>query len=178
MKIRYIFIIVTIFLISSCSFIDKNNDKTDPIEHPSLILENSNYKVNLSPDLNIEFTSSLINIYNKTDSTIIDNATFTLKDGENNLVAEGNCDKITINTRTNNLELIGKVNINIKDPQIDIKCDKINWNNKEHSLNTDESVVVTSDYGAFTGKGFSANLDTRYFEFKEIEKGTLYEKEN
>jgi len=177
MKIKYLLITIFIFLLSSCSFIDKNSEKTDPIEHPSLILENSKYKVNLSTDLTIEFNSSLINIYNKTDSTTIKNVSFSIKDKEGNIVANGSCDEIDVQTKSKNLKLIGNVNINIKDPQIDIKCDKMNWNNKESSLNTDEEVKVESEYGSFIGIGFSANLETRYFEFKEIEKGALYEKD-
>ncbi len=178
MRIKYLLLMIFIFLLISCSFVDKNSEKTDPIEHPSLILENSKYKVNLSSNLTIEFSSSLINIYNKTDSTTIEKASFKIIDKDNLIIAEGSCDEISVQTKSKNLELIGNVNINIKDPQIDIKCDKINWNNKESSLNTDEKVEVLSEYGSFEGIGFSANLETRYFEFKEIEKGALYEKDN
>ncbi|MGD1822005.1 MAG: LPS export ABC transporter periplasmic protein LptC [Pleomorphochaeta sp.] len=170
--------IIIIVLFSSCSFINENEEKTSPIEHADLILNNAIYKVRLSQDMEIEFTSRNIEFYNKKEKTLIEDVSFKVTDNDKVLIAEGSCKTINVDNDNNNLELIDDVVIDIKNPSLIIKCDKIDWNNKDNLLNTDADVNVVSEYGLFLGTGLSANLNTKYFEFKEIQKGELYEETN
>lgn len=178
MKYKYIIISIIIILLSSCSFINKESQNTSTIEHPDLILTNAKYSVNLSKDTKISFIASTIEFYNKKDLSYIEDVNFSVLNVNNEIIAEGFSNEIEVNTKSNNLYLSGNVTIDIKNPQLNIKCDKINWNNKNNTLNTDKEVFIKSDYGLFKGIGFSANLDTRYFEFKELKNGELYGKDN
>lgn len=176
MKNRIIIFSITLLLLCSCSFI-KTDNKTSPIEHPDLILINSTYKVNLSNSVNIEFSADKIEFHNKKNLTYLENVVFNVFD-QNDIIANGSCEKIEANTKNNNLLLSGEVKINLLNPKFIIKCDNINWNNKTKVLNTDSDVNIESEMGLFYGIGFSANLDTRYFEFKELKNGEIYEKNN
>ncbi len=179
MKYKCIIISIILILLSSCSFVNNNNsNKSSTIEHPDLKLTNAKYKVNLSKETQIKFISDNIEFYNKKNLSYINNVSFSVTNNKNEIIAEGSSDKIEVNTKTNNLFLSKNVIIKIKNPQLNIKCDKINWNNKNRTLNTDNEVFIESEYGIFEGVGFSANLDTRYFEFKELKKGELFEKNN
>ncbi len=178
MKYKLIVLAIILILCSSCSFINESDENSDPIEHPDLTLINSTYNINTSDNSRIVLKSSKIDFYNKTNLTLIDNASFEIVDVNNTLISQGSCNQVKINTNTNDVEFNENVIINIIDPKLDIKCDKISWNNKDNILSTDEKVQVDSEFGKFEGTGFSANISTRYFEFKQIDKGELYEKDN
>jgi LPS export ABC transporter protein LptC len=177
MKYKIIVLSIFIILLSSCSFLDEDEESKAAIEHPDIILEDVNYIINRDIDGTINLVSSKIEIYNKRNLTIAENATFTVINTNGEIQVKGSCDNIEINNDTFNTVLKGNVNFSIIDPILNIVCDNLNWDNEKRIISTtDNQVTVDSDVGLLVGSGLSLNLDTRYFEFKELTKGELYEK--
>lgn len=173
---RYKIIVITIFIIllSSCSFLD-DKEKSDIIEHPDIILLDATYVVNREGNTKINLSSSQIEIFNRRNLTTAEQSTFNFVDKSGKVIIEGSCEEISINTKTNDVELNGNVYFKILDPVLEISCDSLSWSNKQNIISTnDNDVNVKSDVGLFIGSGLSLNIDTRYFEFKEITKGELY----
>ena len=175
MKNKVIIFIIIIILFSSCSFINNSEKKDDIIEHPDIILNSATYKINRNQNDYILLNSSKIEIYNKKNTTIAKDAIFKFvnKNGENEV--EGKCDEMSINTDNNNVLFTGNVTFSILDPEFNIYCEKLSWDDKNQLLTTqDQDVTVESEIGKFEGSGLSAKINIRYFEFNQIKKGELY----
>ncbi len=177
MRNKLIVFTIIIILLSSCSFIDDKDKNNEIIEHPDLVLFDTTYSINRGSNDPIKLEATKIEIYNKKNLTIAENAKFEIINQKGDTQVEGSCDKLEIYTKNNNIELFGNVNFSINNPQLQISCDKLSWNDKEQLINTeDENIIVNSYIGKFEGSGLSANINERYFEFKRITKGEIYEK--
>ncbi|MDC7237502.1 MAG: LPS export ABC transporter periplasmic protein LptC [Sphaerochaetaceae bacterium] len=177
MKYKIIVLSIFIILLSSCSFLDEDEESKAAIEHPDIILEDVDYIISRDINGTINLVSNKIEIYNKRNLTIAENASFSVIDKEGKIQVEGSCDNIEIDNETYNTILSGNVKFSIIDPILNITCDNLSWDNDNRVISTtDKTVTVDSDIGLLIGSGLSLNLDTRYFEFKELIKGELYEK--
>ena len=177
MKCKFIVLTIFIILLTSCSFINENEEQNDIIEHPDLILKDVSYTIKRDVNSSIKLASDQVEIYNKTNLTKAQNVDFIIEDDNGESQITGKCDKIEINTDNFDVKLKGNVIFKILDPVLEIYCDTLDWNNENSILNTqDEQIKVISDNSTIIGSGLSLNIDTRYFEFKEITKGELYEK--
>lgn len=177
MKCKFIVLTIIIILLTSCSFINENEEQNDILEHPDLILEDVRYTIKRDVNSSIRLASDQVEIYNKTNLTKAQNVEFIIEDNNGKTQVTGNCDEIEIDTENYDVKLKGNVIFKILDPVLEIYCDTLEWNNENSILNTsDEKVTVISDNSTIIGSGLSLNIDTRYFEFKKITKGELYEK--
>jgi len=156
MKNKVIIFIIIIILFNSCSFINNSDSKDDIIEHPDIILNSATYKINRSQNDSKDAIFKFVN-----------------ENGENEV--EGKCDEMSINTDNDNVLFSGNVTFSILDPEFNIYCEKLSWDNKNQLLTTqDQDVTVESEIGKFEGSGLSAKINIRYFEFNQIKKGELY----
>lgn len=177
MKCKFIVLTIFIILLTSCSFINENEEQNDIIEHPDLILKDVSYTIKRDVNSSIKLASDQVEIYNKTNLTKAQNVDFIIEDDNGESQITGKCDELEINTDNFDVKLKGNVIFKILNPVLEIYCDTLDWNNENSILNTqDEQIKVISDNSTIIGSGLSLNIDTRYFEFKEITKGELYDK--
>lgn len=86
------------------------------------------------------------------------------KDGS--VSATVNSDQAIINTDSNDIDLIGDVNI-LSTSGNRLHTSKIKWNNREKYLDTDEPVVIIKKNGdIIKGTGLRADYDLEHYEIK------------
>jgi LPS export ABC transporter protein LptC len=166
-------------VMSSCSFLEENQERPEPAVHPDLSFYDATYTIG-RPDGNpFTIKAKDLQIYKKEDRATGNIITFEQRDDEGVVQVSGTCDSISIDTDDEDAVLSGNVSLNIETEGLNIVSDEVTWDSDTSILDTgDQDVVVTwSNGNTIAGKGFTANLETRDFELASIEEGIINEED-
>jgi LPS export ABC transporter protein LptC len=168
-------ILLTLF---SCSFAEDASDKKDPAVHPDLSLYNTTYKIGRSDGNPFIIEADRIDIYKKDNKALGNGISFTKYDDQGELDLQGTCNSIDIDTKNEDAKLTGNVSLNIEKEGLLVQSLLIKWDSETSTLDTGdgEVTVIWEDENKIIGKGFTANLRTRVFEFGKIKNGIINEK--
>ena len=178
MKIARTFVICILSLfVLSCSieeqelsFLGSNQS------YPEISLEDATYQISVDEGQPITVTGERISLYKEENRTVIERATFTQRDKDNELTLEGAFGQAEIDTITHDITMEKGVEITLHPSKLSISGDSLYYQEKGHLVSgkEDESITLTNKEGnILKGKGFKGNLDRQIFEFDLLEEGVL-----
>ena len=119
-------------------------------------------------------------MYHKIHQTRLENLFFREISPEGEVVTEGEAEKATIFTQTDNVEMRDKIRFSGSTQESTVITDYLFWNNEERLLTgkPDHKVtILKSDGTRIEGKGFIADAASLEIEFSEEVEG-LYVQED
>lgn len=172
-KLNRLLIISTTLLSMGCT-IDYNEDLESTIKSESIpdsIMRN--FKLvkikNNSPYTEVE--SSLTEIYNNQNKTVLHNVIFTEYDtNSKSITTTGKADNIEYYHDTEDAKLKGNLKFVSKKEEVEMTGEDLYWNknDKKISSSTETSIeVIKEDGSRMKGYGFSANLERSTFSFEK-----------
>jgi LPS export ABC transporter protein LptC len=154
--------------VTSCSF-DYGNRESADANLPDIVMEDVEYVRVRGGDPQVRFMAEHAERYEEKRTMNLRN--FSFEQFENNgeeVNAFGSAGDAKVELDTGNIELGGGVRVAIDSEDITIETNKLDWRDKERSLNGSsdgEVEIYRSDGTNFFGRGFSANSRTRTWEF-------------
>ena len=173
MKRFLILLLASILLLPSCTFDRREEEKSEKLERPDMVLERGTMQVHTG-DEPIMLSSERITYYSIDEYAELDAFTFSQKDSDGNIRLEGSADRGRINTSTRVLTLEGEIHLKDIESGLTLQTDGVLiFDIENEEVTTDESVMVEYKDGIFKGRGFYGNLRKEEYSFKEIEEGRL-----
>jgi len=160
---------ITWFILSGCSieYINENNNTTKSESIPDSVMKNFKYIKIKNNKPYVELNSSLAEIYNDQNKTVLYDVSFT--EYENSKVSTtGKANNIEYNNDTENAKLSGDLAFYSLKDEMKMYGDILYWNKEERTINSElnKSIKVIKDDGSsIEGYGFSANLKNSTFKF-------------
>ncbi|MDR1107727.1 MAG: LPS export ABC transporter periplasmic protein LptC [Spirochaetaceae bacterium] len=144
-------------------------------EYPDLVMENTDYVRVRNGDPVVRIKAKQVERYDKRQTMELKNFSFEQFEEHGAKVnAVGQAGTAAVDMDSGDVRLGGKVTISVDSEDLIIETDAIEWKDKERSLSSQEDVAVDiyrSDGTSFTGKGFSANLRSRTWNFTSGAEG-------
>ncbi len=172
-KLNKLLLVAACILIAGCS-IDysdpsKEVEKSEAI--PDSIMTNFKLIKIKDNDPYTQTSSSLTEIYNKQNRTVLHDVEFT----EYNLTTKevattGKADKVEFFNDSEDAKLTGNINFYSKKDEIEMFGDDLYWSDDNKSMNSDVNssiLVIKEDGSRIEGFGFSANLKNSTFSFEK-----------
>jgi LPS export ABC transporter protein LptC len=168
--------ILALLLFTSCSVEQGTVSYGQISEQPDIQLSNATYTLGRDTEEPIIVQAASISLYLKTDVALLEDITFVQKDQNGKIDLTGSALKATVNTKTYDAQLQGKIRISKTGEDFTIEAENLSWENDNQLLqsDTDFPVFISFDTGnTIWGTGFSGNLKEGTYEFSSIEKGVL-----
>jgi LPS export ABC transporter protein LptC len=138
-------------------------------EYPDLVMEDTDYVRVRDGDPVVRIKAKQVERYDKRQTMELKNFSFEqFEDHGAKVNAVGQAGTAAVDLNSGDVRLGGKVTISVDSEDLIIETDTIEWKDKERSLTSQEDIAVDiyrSDGTSFTGKGFSANLRSRTWNF-------------
>ena len=173
MKRFLILMLSAMLLLPSCTFDRHEEEKSEKLERPDMVLEHGTMQVHTG-DEPIILTSDLITYYSIDEYAELGAFTFSQKDSEGNIRLEGSADRGRINTSTRILTLEGEIHLKDIESGLTLQTEGVLiFDIENEEVTTDDSVMVEYEDGIFRGTGFYGNLRKEEYSFRKIEEGRL-----
>lgn len=160
-------------MVVSCSFNKESETKKEKMALPSIVLENATYVLGQNKQMPIDIDARKITFYSDDNKALLEDFKFSQKDEEGNIVLEGNALKGEINTSTKVLDLEGDVHLRQVQQNMEIETDILHFDSENEEISSSGFVVVKSESGSFSGKGFNGDLREQVYSFESMEQGTI-----
>jgi LPS export ABC transporter protein LptC len=168
-------------LLTACSFDYGANDGSDS-GRPDIVMENINYARVRGGDLLARFHAERAERWEERQTMELERFTFEqMEDHGKTVNVEGNAGVAAIQLDSGDMVLSGGVKIRIESEDVIINTPWIEWKDKEKTItgNEDDEVdIQRSDGTNFSGRGFSADIRSRTWNFSGEVKGTYVEKDD
>lgn len=172
-KLNKLLIVVTCMFIAGCSI-----DYSDPSEEveksetiPDSVMKNFMLIQIRNNDPYTQITSSLTEIYNKQNRTVLYDVEFTEYNlTTNDITTTGKVDIVEYFNDSEDAKLTGNIIFYSKKDEIEIFGDDLYWNDDDKSMSSDVNssiLVIKEDGSRIEGFGFSANLKNSTFSFEK-----------
>ncbi len=172
-----ILILTSLLLISGCSFNYQQQKSETETDRPDFILYNTAYTVSRAYSSPLSFTAQTALFYRDREIVILHDVEFFQHDDTGSLITEGSCDTCTINTDTNDIELLGNITVLSSHEKTTITADELFWEDDDSMLTSSSESPVTvlyEDGSEISGTGFRADLTRRSIEFSEPTEGVVH----
>lgn len=180
-KLNKLVLLVTVSLFWGCTI--NYNDQSEEIEKsdsiPDSVMKNFNLIQIKNNKPHNEINSSLAEIYNTQDRTVLHNVTFTeYSTTTYKATTQGQADKIEYFNDTEDAQLTGNLEFISTKDELKMTGEYLLWNKEEKSIvsSSDSAIrVVKEDGSKIEGYGFSANLRNSTFSFEKDITGVTSE---
>lgn len=171
---RYIVPLIIVLSLISCRFNDSDGkSRTEKIEHPDIILEEAEYKLNQLSESPIVLVGSKITFYSADHRAELESFTFYQENSDGERVMEGSADSGTVDTANETLNLSGNVMIKQQSNNIELRTDSVMIDTKNEEISSSDRVMVKSDKGTFSGLGFKGDMKRQVYTFTSLDRGEI-----
>lgn len=164
-------LILSLIVLSSCSFVDEEETEHEKEARPDIILENTSYTLGQDGERPVYIASSRMVFWNSEEKAETGRIAFYQMDDEGEIALRGRADRSEIDTGTKLLRLYGEVLFFSEDGNMRIEAEDLTFDSENSELSSDGRVSVSSEDGTFQGEGFQADLITSTYTFNSIDKG-------
>jgi len=173
-KLHFVFFLGCIFF-AACSF-DYGSSREGDGGKPDIVMENVEYVRVRGGDPTMRFRAELAERYEERQTMSLRSITFEQFENQGTEInALGRAGTAVVELDTGNVRLSDGVSMEVESEDITIETSGLRWVDKEKQLygqGEDEVEIYRSDGTRFTGRGFSANIRERTWEFALGAKGT------
>lgn len=171
-KIPVLFLLL--LLLFSCTIERKEEEKKEKLERPDMILYDGSFRMSLSGQNPILFTSSLLTYYSIDEYAEMEDLSFHQKGDDGEIRLQGRSEKAEIDTSRKILVLEGETVLEEMESGLRIETEgSLTYDMENDKVYTDDEVMVEYDKGTFQGTGFFADLRREEYSFTSIEKGNF-----
>ncbi|QEN04818.1 LPS export ABC transporter periplasmic protein LptC [Thiospirochaeta perfilievii] len=175
-KISFL-IFTTCMLLAGCTI--DYNDQNSNIEKSTAIPDSQMRNFNLVQIKNnkpyTQVTSSLAEIYNRENKTVMFDVKFTeFNSTKNSISTKGSADKVEYYNDSEDAVLKGNLKFYSQKDEIEITGESLFWNSESKIISSDidSKIYINKDDGSkIEGEGFTANLKNSTFSFKKSVRG-------
>ena len=177
-------IILLCLFLAACSFDYDTNYKDDG--KPDLVMENAEYVriVNGNPEIRVK--AEEIRRYEERHAMELDKFSFeqynAAPEGQKaipDINARGKAGIARMETDTNNFFIQGNISIEVISEDITIETSELSWKNNERLISAPKYVNITRSNGTtLKGRGFSADVRSRSWEFDSSVEGSVVENDD
>lgn len=176
-KINKTLIVAACLFLAGCT-VDYNNpseviEKSESI--PDSIMRNFQLVQMKNNKPYTEITSTLTEIYDRQNKTVLHNVKFTeYSSTSKDVITSGKADTVEYFNDSEDAKLTGNLNFYSKKDEIEMFGDSLYWNDDKKNISSDieSSIRVVKDDGSkIEGYGFSANLKNSTFSFEKSVTG-------
>ena len=181
MKNAHIFFALACIFFAACSF-DYGTSDEDDDSKPNIVMENVEYVRIRGGDPTMRFKAELAERYEELQTMNLLN--FTFEQFENHgteINATGRAGQAYIELDTGNIRLSGGVWMTIDSEDVVIETSGLRWRDEEKQLlgeGDDEVEIYRSDGTRFIGRGFSASVRERTWEFASGAEGSYVDEDD
>jgi len=183
-KLRIIGFALCLFhalLLAACSF-DYGAGEGSESGRPDIVMENIEYARVRGGDLLARFRAERAERWEERNTMELRSLAFEqMEDHGETVNVEGNAGSAAIQLESGDMVLSGGVRIRIDSEDVIINTPWIEWKDKEKTITGNEDYEVDiqrSDGTNFSGRGFSADIRSRTWNFSGEVKGTYVEKDD
>ena len=182
MRVKIIILLPLIcVLFITCSF-DYGSSKEGDGSKPDIVMENVEYVRMRGGNLNMRFRAELVERYEERNTMNLRNITFEQFEKQGTEInAMGTASEAMVELETGNARLSGGVRVEVESEDVIMETSGLHWLDDEKQLlgnGDDEVKIFRSDGTMFTGKGFSANIRERTWEFASGAEGSYVDEDN
>ena len=158
----------------SCS-LKYDEDESTEDDSPELEFTNVDYKKYEDKVMTSEIKADALEQYKSDDTAYAKNASFKSWNKKAELVAEGSCGYLGLDSDREVYVLFGDIFIDNVEQEFKLEAQSLKWSGKTQMLVSGKEDVVRleRDDVEVSGSGFSANADTRTFEFANPVSGVI-----
>lgn len=171
-------LLLLLLAFSSCSLkYDENHSGTD--SSPELEFKDADYKKYEDNKLSTQIQAQTLEQY-KDSSTYAKNARFKTWNSGGDLLTEGYCALLGINSDTKIYTLFNEIFIDNIEQNFKINAESLKWNSETKQMvsTKDGNVKLTRSDIEIQGSGFSASGASKSFEFTNPVTGTITTDDN
>ena len=158
----------------SCS-LKYDEDESTEGDSPELEFTNVDYKKYEDKVMTSQIKADALEQYKSDDTAYAKNASFKSWNKNAELVAEGSCGYLGLDSDREVYVLFGDIFIDNVEQEFKLEAQSLKWSGKTQMLVSGKEDVVRleRDDVEVTGSGFSASADTRSFEFANPVSGII-----
>ena len=158
----------------SCSLKYDEDESTDG-DSPELEFVNVDYKKYEDKVMTSQITADALEQYKSDDTAYAKNASFKSWNKRSELVAEGSCGYLGLDSDREVYVLFGDIFIDNVEQEFRLEAQSLKWSGKSQMLvsGKEDEVRLERDDVVVLGSGFSASADTRTFEFSNPVSGII-----
>ena len=161
-------------VLSSCSLKYDEGESTED-DSPELEFVNVDYKKYEDKVMTSQIKADALEQYKSDDTAYAKNASFKSWNKKAELVAEGSCGYLGLDSDREVYVLFDDIYIDNVEQEFRLEAQSLKWSGKSQMLvsGKDDEVRLERDDVVVTGSGFSASADTRTFEFANPVSGVI-----
>ena len=159
---------------SSCS-LKYDEDETTQDDSPELEFTNVDYKKYENKVMTSQIQADALEQYKSDDTAYAKNASFKSWNKKAELVAEGSCGYLGLDSDKEVYVLFDDIFIDNVEQEFKLEAQSLKWSGKTQMLvsGAEDVVRLERDDVEVSGSGFSASADTRSFEFANPVSGII-----
>ena len=166
---------------AACSF-DYGNSQSESGKKPDIVMENVEYVRFRSGNPQMRFQAESAERYEERQTMNLREFTFEQFENQGTEInAIGRAGEALVELDTGNISLSGGVRIEIDSEDVIMETSGLHWHDAEKQLSgweDDEVEIYRSDGTSFIGRGFSANIRYRTWEFTAGAQGYYVDKDD
>lgn len=161
-------------VLPSCS-LKYDEDESSEDDSPELEFTNVDYKKYEDKVMTSEIKADALEQYKSDDTAYAKNASFKSWNKKAELVAEGSCGYLGLDSDKEVYVLFDDIFIDNVEQEFRLEAQSLKWSGKTQMLvsGKEDEVRLERDDVEVTGSGFSASADTRSFEFANPVSGVI-----
>jgi LPS export ABC transporter protein LptC len=169
------FLLIFMLLLSGCTF-DYGNTAAEDSGQPDIIMNDVEYVRVRDGDPVVRFQAQRAERYEKRQTMELRDFSFEQfgNHGED-INAAGRAGTASVELDSGNIRLGGGISIAVDSEDITIETERLDWQDKERILSGEaegEVHILRENGTSFTGRGFTANVRSRTWEFSDGVDGT------
>ena len=181
MKIPFSFLLFVCIFVVACSF-DYGNSQSEDGRKPDIVMENVEYVRVRGGNPQMRFQAEYAERFEERKTMNVLNITFEQFENQGiEINAAGWAGRAHVETDTGNLRLSEGVRMEIDSEDVIMSTAGLRWQDAERQLigeEDDEVEILRSDGTKFIGRGFSANIRERTWEFAQGAEGHYVDEED
>ncbi|MGM0431080.1 MAG: LPS export ABC transporter periplasmic protein LptC [Spirochaetota bacterium] len=165
-----------VLLGGSCSFEYRREPSQQESRKPSYTLQDTRYTLSDQEVGMLQFRAQEAAFYTKDDLVELNEVEFTQHNTSGEVLSEGSCRYLEVDTGTHNIVFSGNVEIRFTSEQTSIEASRLYWDHNQKLLYSEQDEFVTvyyEDGSQITGMDFTANGKTRQMEFGQETEGIV-----
>lgn len=173
-RLLHLFLPLLIFLTTACSLKYDETVNSQSVS-PELQFTKVDYKKYKNKKLDTRIEADLLERYKSDGSAYAKNASFYSWNSEEELVTEGSCSLLGIDSENDIYTLFNSIFLHNIDQKFEIRATNLKWNGKTEQLTSgkNDTVYLNRDDIEIEGTGFSASGISRSFSFENSVTGAV-----
>ena len=176
---KTIILLFSTVLFFSCSVKYEETVRAENVV-PEFIFTNVNLSRYENNKLSVTFTAEKLEQYKNSPESYAQNIEFSSYNKNNELITEGSCKLLSVNTDTEIYTLFDDIQVSSKEDNVKFYSDSLKWNAKTEQLTSGKSdtVRIEKNDAIIYGSGFSASGVSKSFSFSGSVSGQIITKDN